>query len=97
MKTVTQESRFKIFEDGGHAWLEVDYSAIKELGIKDKISRCSYAKGDKIYLEEDMDMSTFIDAVEKHYPFIWKNNFKYSLEVIYHDDSPIRNYRRYKP
>ena len=39
--------------DGGHGWLEINKGALKYLKIQDKISMCSYMKGNKAFLEED--------------------------------------------
>lgn len=54
--------RFKFHRESGHGWLAVKRSQIDKLDIARKISRFSYQKGDTTYLEEDMDMTTFINA-----------------------------------
>ncbi len=48
--------------DPSHGWLEVKRSDLIALGIEDQISRFSYEKGAKVYLEEDNDMSRYMDA-----------------------------------
>ena len=53
---------YTFIEDSGHGWLKVPMSELKRLGIADKISPYSYANGDNAYLEEDLDISTFINA-----------------------------------
>lgn len=50
--------------DGGHGWLEINKGALKYLKIQDKISMCSYMKGNKAFLEEDCDFSIFVKAME---------------------------------
>jgi hypothetical protein len=50
------------YTDPSHGWLEVKRSDLIKLGIEDEISGYSYQKGAKVYLEEDCDMSRFIDA-----------------------------------
>jgi len=75
--------------DPGHGWLEVSISEIARLKIADKISGCSYRKGNKVFLEEDCDAGIFINAKkERGEPFQFKE--------VHKDDSPIRNYNFYK-
>lgn len=50
------------YSDPSHGWLEVKRADLIKLGIEDDISGFSYQKGSKVYLEEDCDMSRFIDA-----------------------------------
>ena len=53
--------------DAGHAWLAVKTKELVELNIADKITDFSYIKGATVYLEEDCDAATFIQAYEaKH-------------------------------
>jgi hypothetical protein len=51
------------WSDPGHGWLEVSYQDLIVLDIFGKISGYSYRKGDKVYLEEDMDAGTYITAL----------------------------------
>lgn len=55
---------YNYFQDPGHGWVRVKMSELVELGIADKISSYSYvsASGKSVYLEEDMDLSTFLSA-----------------------------------
>lgn len=50
--------------DAGHGWLEVDREELVELRIADQISSYSYQRGKKVYLEEDCDASSFINALD---------------------------------
>jgi hypothetical protein len=50
------------YSDPSHGWLEVKRADLIKLGIEDDISGFSYQKGAKVYLEEDCDMSRFVDA-----------------------------------
>jgi hypothetical protein len=54
--------RYTFYEDPGHGWLEVPMAELEELGIAGLITSCSYMDGDKAYLEEDCDLSTFMAA-----------------------------------
>jgi hypothetical protein len=53
------------YSDPGHGWLEVPRSLLHELDIADKITPYSYQRGEDVFLEEDCDLSTFADAMEK--------------------------------
>jgi hypothetical protein len=79
---------FIIHSDPGHAWLEVPMGMIHRLGIADKISSCSYRKGDTVYLEEDCDAPLFTQALKSAgVPFM--------LREKYEDPTPIRDYDHY--
>ena len=56
--------KFNFHYDPGHGWLEVPMSLLCELGIADKITRYSYRRADRVYLEEDCDVRCF-DAAMK--------------------------------
>jgi hypothetical protein len=56
------ERKFKFHSDASHGWLSVKRDLIYKLKLENKISRFSYQKGSTVYLEEDMDMTTFINA-----------------------------------
>jgi len=50
------------YTDPAHGWLEVKRSDLVTLGIEDQISRFSYEQGARVYLEEDNDMSRYMEA-----------------------------------
>lgn len=83
--------KYNVYADPGHAWAKVKFSEIVKLGIHDKISQYSYVRGDSVYLEEDSDLSVFVDALLKIgiKPY-W---------VQHHTDksSKIRSYMHYIP
>ena len=56
--------KYTFYEDPGHGWLEVPTPELRELGIAHKISTCSYVypNGRFVYLEEDCDLTTFLEA-----------------------------------
>jgi hypothetical protein len=56
------KTNFRAFSDPGHGWLRVPYSELERLDIADKITRYSYQKGDNVFLEEDRDLTTFLEA-----------------------------------
>lgn len=87
--TRTKSLKFTVFSDPSHAWIKVKRSLLTRLGIEDKISQCSYSKGDYIYLEEDADASIFIVALKS-------NKIPYTLvEKHTNKSSKIRSYNSY--
>jgi hypothetical protein len=54
---------FTFYADPGHGWLEVPRDLLHDLGIADDISRYSYQRLDKVFLEEDCDLSLFTRAM----------------------------------
>lgn len=52
-------------EDPGHGWLQVEMSELVRLNLQNRITRYSYCDGDRVYLEEDCDMSLFLLTKEK--------------------------------
>ena len=59
-----------LWNDPGHGWLEVRISDLKLLGIDKKVSGYSYRDpdGERAYLEEDCDMSLYIDTLYESDP-----------------------------
>jgi len=87
MKRVTK----KFYQDAGHGWLAVKAKELRDLGIADKISSCSYMKGLTVYLEEDLDAETYILA---------QRDAGVGVDFIinhtkFNKPSPIRSYRMY--
>ena len=82
------------FNDAGHGWLRVKISELKKLNISDKISSCSYIKGNYAYLEEDCDYSIFLFAKCKTENEI--REFVKNIKIVNSNDSAIRNYSTYK-
>ena len=81
-----------VFNDPGHGWLKVKKSELIKLGIADKISSCSYVRGEDVFLEEDMDASTYINAIKE----LYNNKVKFLYNSYYgNKQSRIRNYECY--
>ena len=76
-------------EDPGHGWLQVEMAELVRLNLQNQISRYSYCDGDRVYLEEDCDMSLFLMTKERLGERI-KINHKHT-----NHDSPIRNLMSY--
>jgi hypothetical protein len=82
---------YNYLQDPGHGWLQVPMTEIKKLGLAQKISVYSYRKGDSAFLEEDCDMSLFIQAMNAT-----GQEFKLN-EVHTNYDSPVRSFSRFYP
>ena len=81
--------KLTFYADPGHGWLEVDRSDLDALGIIDKVSRYSYSKGEKAYLEEDCDAGLFIETAKG-------NGWTINIQEMYQENTPIRNYQPFK-
>lgn len=83
--------KYFFYDDPAHAWLKVEKSELERLGILNDISQYSYIKGDYVYLEEDMDATSFIEAKEKF-------GEKVEFENVSTDNrSKIRSYDSFRP
>lgn len=80
---------FHFVSDPGHGWLKVPVAELERLGIADQITRHSYIKDQMAYLEEDIDMATFINARNAAGEPVEIKNF------IRNRQSRIRNYAQY--
>lgn len=79
----------KFYTDPGHGWVAVKRKMLYDLGIAGKISYFSFEKGQTVYLEEDKDLATLLDALGER-GFGVKLNEKHTDGL-----SPIRSYNRY--
>ena len=56
---------FEFISDPGHGWLAVDYLLLEDLDIHKTISHYSYRNRGMAYLEEDRDLSIFIQTLDE--------------------------------
>lgn len=93
---MTQNKRtIQFFADPGHGWARVSRAELIRLGILDRISFYSYQRGDHVYLEEDMDLGTYLQALKAlHGPALV---LKFKETVCQHRRSRIRNYAHFRP
>jgi hypothetical protein len=75
--------------DPSHSWLKVPVAELERLGIADKITSYSYIRNGMAYLEEDVDMPTFLDARNS------VNEPVQIMEFVRQRQSRIRNYDAY--
>jgi hypothetical protein len=59
---LARKKRIK-YDDPAHGWLKASLKDVEALGIADKISGCSFQRGNFVYLEEDCDCTTFFLAI----------------------------------
>lgn len=53
-----------IYSDPGHAWGKVKRSMLHSLNVAHAISAYSYSRNDYVYLEEDIDLPLFVEALQ---------------------------------
>ena len=81
---------FDFRADPGHGWLVVNYQDLVTCAVEYLITQYSYMKGDKVYLEEDQDAQTFLNAALS---LGWEMTFR---ETHINRSSPIRKYPTYE-
>lgn len=82
---------FDAISDPGHGWLKVPCKLLCELDITRNITPYSYVKGEYAYLEEDCDLSTFINAMKAQRPDVQIKQ----RHRIADKSSRVRNYPSY--
>jgi hypothetical protein len=80
--------KLTFFADAGHGWLKVDRADLDALDIAHKITYFSYEKGDAVYLEEDLDATTYLDAAKA-------KGWAINIREQYFDRSTIRTFQSY--
>ena len=80
--------KLRYIQDPGHGWLEVPRAMLDTLNIQDQITDYSYTHGSMAYLEEDLDMHTFVKAAESV-------GLDIELVEVYQEHTAIRDYSRY--
>jgi hypothetical protein len=80
--------KLRYIQDPGHGWLEIPEPFLAALGIEDRITDYSYQHGGMVYLEEDVDMPTFLQAAR---------SVGLDIEIVelYQERVSIRDYSRY--
>jgi hypothetical protein len=53
---------FPLIQDPGHAWARVPRKVLISSGCAGSISNHSMERGNNVYLEQDSDLQTFIEA-----------------------------------
>jgi hypothetical protein len=87
----THTKSYDLYEDPGHGWLKVRRAELESLGIADQITPYSYERGEYVFLEEDLDLSTFLRA--KRATGIQPTFRQHHTDRT----SRIRNYASYRP
>lgn len=82
-----------LYTDPSHGWAKVSLSELFNLEIWDKISSYSYIRSNEkysyVYLEEDVDLSTYLKALDD-------KGIKFRMiEKHTNKSSKIRSYARY--
>ena len=87
---MTKTKTIQFYADPGHGWAKVKKSELASLGIAHQISPYSYERGDYAYLEEDCDLSLYIDALRAR-----GCAYKFVGTTCANRSSRIRGYSRY--
>jgi hypothetical protein len=93
-------AKFIFHEDAGHGWLQVPLKLLTLLNLAAQITGCSYRSADSVFLEEDLDMATFLKAYFSFRKMPYnQENYRYffmqKVESTYKDNSEVRNLPRY--
>ena len=91
MTTKQTARRLTYYTDPGHGWLRVDRDDLDALDIAHKITPYSYERGPWVYLEEDQDATTYLEAARAAG---WRVTTRTNNEA--RNDSPIRRLDRYQ-
>ena len=86
MKTL----KLTYYTDPGHGWLAVNRADLDALDIAHKITRYSYERAGRVYLEEDQDAETYMAAAKAA-------GWKVTIREHYQDLCRVRYYASYQP
>lgn len=82
---------FDYIQDPGHGWVKVPLAMLRDLGIAERITTCSYVHNGHAYLEEDNDTATFFSAYRARFGHDPKLRSRIARERL----SRVRGYDRY--
>lgn len=85
----------QFYADPGHGWAKVKKSELVKLGIADKITTYSYQRGEYAYLEEDGDLTTYVNALRA--AGYQDSGIKFKGTTCANRRSRIRGYDYYRP
>ena len=95
VKAVTLKA-WTFYSDPGHSWLKVARKDVVAAGVADKVSVCSFQRGDYVYLEEDCDAEAFLVAVQAIGGYDWSTIKDTLKEKSTDRRSKIRSYQSYR-
>jgi hypothetical protein len=84
------KTQYDFYADAGHGWLKVSLKELKELNLIDKITCYSYVNKNYAFLEEDCDLSVFIEEKKKR-------GVEIKFTQHHAKQSKIRSYTRFFP
>ena len=82
----------KFHQDPGHGWLCVKRSELEDLGIANRITSFSYQRNQSVYLEEDLDYTTYHDALRARGIELEQVDGR-----VFNKPHPIRRFECYQP
>lgn len=90
--TKTRQKKIRFYSDPGHGWAKVRRAELEKLGIDKQISTYSYQRGEFVYLEEDGDLTTYCQALDRK-----GIRFEFVGTTSPYRRSKIRSYDYYTP
>ena len=82
--------RLTYHTDPSHGWIEVNRADLDALDIAHKITAYSYERGPRVFLEEDQDAATYLDAAKAA-------GWRVTMSEIYSPESMVRTFNHYQP
>ena len=82
---------YTLYADPSHGWVAVKRQELVDLGILEKVSEYSYQKGGTVYLEEDADLTLWVEA--------FKNRFGHEPNIVekhVNESHRIRSYQSFQ-
>lgn len=89
---MSKKKVFHTFSDAGHGWVRVSVKELVRMGIAHQITPYSYLRGAFAYLEEDCDLSTFVNRKNE-----LGETFSFKEYNSTERQSKIRKYASYDP
>ena len=87
----SKEKVYIFHSDPGHGWLAVKRHELETLGLANKITPYSYQRGKTVYLEEDQDAYTFMEAYKA------RHGVALTHRESFQESTAIRSYKSYEP
>ncbi len=85
----------KLHDDPAHRWLQVPAYMVEALGIAASIGQWSYKDDINAYLDSELDIDTFLDAIDLTSGSLRSKFIDYCQTIQYNHPSNIRNKERF--
>lgn len=89
--------KYRYVNDPGHGWVGVPKSELNRLGIADQISTYSYVEGETVWLEEDCDLTRWVNCHGVTDSKTWRAFSEAHIVSEYVNATHIRDLPSYRP